>query len=126
MNYTLVKERYGFYCKYTGAISPDDFFQAILEVNVHPYFKQAAYCIHDFLEIDSMRKGKIEFSMILAHSLGASVTNSIIKIGIIAKDENAIAFFDWYKRRSDENVAYFETSQDARDWTCSSPSQGDA
>lgn len=41
MGYTLIKERHGFYCKYTGLVTPDDFLEAIVEVNAHPYFRQA-------------------------------------------------------------------------------------
>ena len=116
MGYTLIKEPHGFYCKYTDYVTPDDFLDAMVEVNAHPYFRQATYCIHDFLCIDGMRKGKTDLALILAHSLGGSTSNPRVKIAIITTDENTLTFATWYQQSSDENVAYFEMPQVARSW----------
>jgi hypothetical protein len=119
MSYEVIWEPRGAIKRFWGTVSSQDMIRSVIETEADARFDRLRYVINDFLAVSLIAFSAADVSEIATMDLGASRTNSAIKIAIVATLAELVEFGRQYAD-SDLNVyptKIFATMAAARTWT---------
>ena len=123
MSYRLDWEAKGVVKHFYGLVTPADLVDSVTEIESDSRFDHLRYVINDFLDITGCSAGKPEVEEISVLDYGAAVTNSNIRIAIVATHPEVLALAKHYA--DSEINAYptriFSNREDARAWVVAKP-----
>jgi hypothetical protein len=116
MGYSIVWEKQGAVCVYSGALTLDELAASMSSVHQHADFHQFQFAIHDFTGAAELRPGEIDLSTLIAEVLVASRTNPTMKTAIIAMHPRIVQVAQKYASAAALDSQIFPNRQAARNW----------
>ena len=120
MPYEHTWEERGVYRRYYGTITGGELLKAVEEVGGDPRFDRIRYVLNDCLGVEQVKITHDEIELVAAIDKGASLSNSDIKVAIVATGQVVLELATLYSDLSDQYMIYptriFPSLEQARDW----------
>ncbi len=118
MSYKISWEAHTILNTWTGNATGDELLAYVKEVHSNPGFDQLRYSLHDFTACTGAVFSQESIELISALDAAAALTNSHIKIGVVAERDDLKAMVKKYMdtEMSPYPVQSFTTVKEMRDW----------
>lgn len=119
MPYTVHWKKNGIFKKFTGLVTGREILESSIEVEKDPRFDDLEYAISDFCHAESVETTKEEMEVLKAIVCAAALTNSNIRLAIVACHAETRALAKEYIKALDQDphiTRIFDSLEDAHHW----------
>lgn len=116
MTYTVEWEGRGFYKRFTGKVSFQEYARSQEQVTSDPRIDEAKYVINDLLGLDGYTVTPDQAEYAAAFTRGPSYSNPWLRIAFVTTDTKIILLLMIVQRLSSLEVGAFPTVAEARTW----------
>lgn len=119
MPYKTIWEEKGVQWVYTGILSGDELLQSNMEIYGDPRFDKLRYQIVNFLGVTEFQVSTDTMEEITVMDMGASNTNPMLKVAVVATDTQANRLVELYETTTGGapwETEIFATEKAARAW----------
>lgn len=118
MSYEIIWETRGVVKRFFGDVTSHDMLQSVVETEGAPQFDDLRFVINDFLGITGVSSSLQDVEEVAAIDSIAAITNSRIKVAVVATSSVIIELAESYIRSplNQYPTKIFQTLAEARQW----------